>query len=294
MLLGVPNVSEGHDAKLISSIGAAFAARGTMLDTHSDAIHNRSVFTLCADSRAIAAALLDGARAAVKAIDVSAHEGAHPRIGALDVCPVVWVDADDREIAIDQANLVATSIAAELDVPVFRYGELATSDERRERAYFRRGGIEELHRRLESGELRPDFGPARPHQTAGATLVTARPPLVAFNVELDTDDVDVAIEIASSLRESGGGLPGVRAIGLGLGVGRTQVSTNVNDPLAVPLAEVTAEVSRLARARGAHVRATELIGLAPAVAFAGMPPELLPRGYDPDAMLIERRLASVY
>ena len=166
---------------------------------------------------------------------MAAYEGLHPAVGALDVCPLVWLDPGDRDAAARRgARAVAERIGA-LGVPVFLYGELAAAPERRERAFFRNGGLAELWLRMESGELRPDHGPSLPHPSAGATLVTARPPLAAFNVELDSGDVEVARAVAAGLRESGGGLPGVRAIGLALGSGRGQVSTNVHDPLATPL-----------------------------------------------------------
>ena len=164
---------------------------------------------------------------------MSSYAGLHPAIGALDVCPLVWLDPGDRDAAGSAARDVGERIGA-LGVPVFLYGDLAAAPERRERAYFRNGGLAELWLRMESGELRPDHGPDEPHPRAGATLVTARPPLAAFNVELDSGDVEVARSVAAGLRESGGGLPGVRAIGLRLAGGRGQVSTNVHDPLGTP------------------------------------------------------------
>ena len=144
------------------------------------------------------------------------HEGAHPCVGALDVCPVVWLGEDDRDAAREEALEAAREIGSELRVPVFLYGELASHRSRRERAFFRSGGLVELRRRLDAGELRPDFGPAELHPSAGATLVTARPPLAAFNVELEGAEIETTREIANLLRESGGGLSGVRAIGIDL------------------------------------------------------------------------------
>lgn len=293
MLLAVPNVSEGRDLALVGRIVEAFGRGGGVLDLHSDAVHNRSVVTLCGEAGELAPVLLDGVRAAVEAIDMGSHEGAHPCVGALDVCPVVWLAPADREVAVAEAGRVARLIGDELEVPVFLYGELAASAERRERAFFRNGGLPELARRMASGELRPDYGPARPHPRAGATLVTARPPLAAFNLELDTPDVALAEEVAAALRESGGGLPGVRAIAIPLEGDRTQVSTNVHDPVAVPLAQVVGEAQRLAEGGGSRVVATELIGLVPEAAMAGFPEELTPAGFDPASHLIERRLAAL-
>ena len=179
-----------------------------------------------------------------------------------------------------------------LGVPVFLYGELARDPGRAERAYFRNGGLAELWLRMEAGELRPDFGPELPHRRGGATLVTARPPLAAFNVELDSGDLEVARSVAAGLREAGGGLPGVRAIGLLLSSGRGQVSTNVHDPRAVPLGAVVERVRELAAPLGARPLEAELVGLVPAAALAGYPADVPLRGFDPERHLIERRLVG--
>jgi glutamate formiminotransferase len=285
-LLGFPNVSEGRDAALVRRIRNAFARHGELLDVHSDPVHNRTALTIASET--IADALVAGLPAAME-IDMTKHEGAHPCIGALDVCPVVWVAAEGRAPAAEAARRIAEEIAAR-DVPVFFYGELASTPERRERAFFRRGGFEELRRRMDEGELEADLGPDRVHPTAGATLVTARPPLAAFNVELDTGDVDAAREIAAQLRESGGGLPGVRAIGLPRGAGRSQVSANVHDPVAVPLAMLVERIRELASAYGARPVAAELVGLAPAAALERYPDDVPIEGFDPVRQVIERRV----
>jgi glutamate formiminotransferase / 5-formyltetrahydrofolate cyclo-ligase len=293
VLLAVPNLSEGRSPEAIDAIGRALSQRLELLDLHSDPIHNRSVFTLAGAPGALAEGLVGGARAGIEAIDMSRHQGAHPCVGALDVCPVVYAAAGDREAAARDALDVADAIGSELEVPVFLYGELATAPQRRERAYFRRGGLPELTRRMQVGELEPDRGPREPHPTAGATLVTARPPLAAFNVELDTADREVAAAVAVELREAGGGLPGVRAIGVELPGERSQVSTNVHDPVAVPLARVVAEIERLAGPHGTRPVAAELVGLVPAAAMAGYPEDVPVAGFDPDRHLIERRLARL-
>jgi glutamate formiminotransferase / 5-formyltetrahydrofolate cyclo-ligase len=291
MLLAVPNVSEGRDEARIASIEEAFLAGSTLLDRHSDADHNRTVFTLAGEPGALLSALAGGAAAAIEAIDMSDHEGLHPAIGALDVCPLVWLHEEDREVARATAGKVAESIGA-LGVPVFLYGELAPAPDHAERAYFRNGGLPELWLRMEGGELRPDFGPNLPHRTAGATLVTARPPLAAFNVELDSADLEVAKAVAAGLRESGGGPPGVRAIGLLLGSGRTQVSTNIHDPVAVPLGEALERVRALAAPLGARPVEAELVGLVPKAALVGYPGDVPIRGFDPARDTIEGRLAD--
>lgn len=293
MLLAVPNVSEGRDRDAIDGIQAGFEAGPALLDVHSDPTHNRSVFTLAGEPDGVVAGLLAGARAAVGSIDMRAHEGAHPCIGALDVCPLVYVRPDDRDAAERDAGAVAEAIGRELEVPVFLYGALASAPERQERAYFRRGGLPELTRRMEQGELDPDRGPDGPHPTAGATLVTARPPLAAFNIELDTPDREIATAVAVELRESGGGLPGVRAIGIELPGERSQVSTNVHDVVAVPLRAVVEEVRRLAESHGARPVEAELVGLVPEAAVEGYPADVPIRDFDPARHVIERRLAGL-
>ena len=292
MLLAVPNLSEGRAPDRIAILTEAFAGGVDLLDAHSDAAHNRTVLTLAALPAATGPALLAGARAALETIDMDAHEGLHPCIGALDVCPVVWLDREDREVAADAARRVAGEIARELHVPVFLYGDLAATAQRRERAFFRQGGLVELRRRMASGELHPDHGPREPHPTAGATLVTARPPLVAFNLELDTPDADIARLVARALREAGGGLPGVRAIGLPRDAQRSQVSVNVHDPELVPLATVVAATRSLAAHHGAAPIEAELVGLVPESALDGFPHDLPIRGFDPARQVIERRLAA--
>ncbi len=290
-LLAAPNVSEGRDAAAIDALAVAFARGVTLLDRHSDADHDRTVFTLGGWPGPLLDALASGAEEAIETIDMSSYGGAHPAVGALDVCPVVWLDPADRPAARTEAIAAAEQIGG-LGVPVFLYGELASRPEHAERAYFRNGGLAELWLRMEGGELRPDYGPDLPHRTAGATLVTARPPLAAFNIELEGADLPTARAVAAGLRESGGGLPGVRAIGLALSSGRTQVSTNVHDPLEVPLGRVVERVRALAAPLGAHPVEAELIGLVPRGALDGYPGDVPIRGFDPGLHVIERRLPS--
>lgn len=291
-LLAVPNVSEGRDAARIDALERAFSAGVALLDCHSDPDHNRTVFTLAGGAEALSAALAQGAAEAIRSIDMSAHEGVHPAIGALDVAPIVWIESGDREPAQATAFDVADRIA-DLGVPVFLYGDLASGPERVERAYFRNGGLAELWLRMEAGELRPDRGPAQPHPTAGALLVTARSPLGAFNVELDSGDLDLGRAVAAGLRESGGGLVGVRAIGLPLASGRVQVSTNIQDPAATPLGAVVEKIRSLAAPLGARPVEAELVGLVPAAALAGYPGDVPIRDFDPELQTIERRLAAL-
>ena len=276
VLLLIPNISEGRDVEVIAAVGAAYTgAGGVLLDTHSDPDHHRTVHTLAApDPAAIPAILSAGLRAAKQSIDLTVQDGIHPCVGSLDVAPVVYLTDAERGLACAAALAAADDLGAQ--VPVFLYGLLAGG---RTRAEVRRGGPQGLRQRLAAGEIRPDFGPSTLHPTAGAVLVAARPPLVAFNVELAASaTLEQAQTIAAAIRDGGtDGLPGVRAIGLALtradGLGLVQVSTNVEDHRAVPLAAVVEAVSRYAEVTGA-----ELVGLAPEAAFHGFPDALPVRG----------------
>jgi glutamate formiminotransferase / 5-formyltetrahydrofolate cyclo-ligase len=316
-LLAVPNVSEGRDGALVEALGRAFLAGGAarLLDVHADPDHHRSVFTLAGKQGELAAAVLSGARVAVERVDVmhgplARERGEHPHVGALDVAPIVYLDLSARGAACAEALVLAHAIG-ELGVPVLLYGELAQG---RVRADLRRGGVSALAARLRTGELRPDFGPARLHPGAGATLVAAREPLVAFNLELAPPaTVADARRIAAVIREGGvEGLPGLRAIGVELspvapeespiwspasgewvnervaGAGRSpiaQVSTNVERPLEVPLAAVVEAV------RGhAEIACVELVGLVPRAALAGLPADVPWRGDGPWTRTIENAL----
>ncbi len=288
LLMAVPNVSDGRHRKLLERIEAAFAP-ARFLDLHADPDHNRSVFTLAGRQGELADGLVAGARAVVEGVDISLHGGVHPYVGALDVLPVVYRSEAQRGPACAELLTAAARIGAELELPVVLYGELATRPEHRERAALRAGGPAELARRIEAGEVVPDFGPARAHPTAGVLLAAVRPPLVAFNVDLATPDLDSARRIAASIREADGGLPGVRAIGLWLEHrGCAQVSTNVHDHRATPLAEIVAAV----RAE-APVGEAELVGLAPEAAFEGFPHDVSLRGFTPGRHLIENVLRAL-
>ena len=265
-LEAVPNFSEGRDPSTIDAIGTALERHAELLDVHVDADHNRSVFTLVAGGASLADALVGGVAEARDRIDLRRHEGAHPRIGAADVVPVVPIEPGDMERARVAARGVAERIGEELGLPVFLYGELAPG---RGPAFFRRGGTEELGRRLGAGELAPDFGPPRLDERAGGVVVGARRPLIAFNVDLGDADVEVARAIAALVRERDGGFPGVRALGLDLpGSGRVQVSMNVEDWEAAALHEIVARIEAEATERGARVLGSELVGLMPAGAAA--------------------------
>ena len=271
-LLAYPNVSEGRDRATIDRIAAAFG--DALLDVHSDADHHRSAYTLAGRPGELARAVVKGAQEAVNSIRIDAHEGVHPRVGAVDVAPIIYLSDEDRGAAAAEALVLADTLATDLHLPVFLYGILANG---RTRAELRKGGPVELQRRLDAGEITPDFGPPNLHPTAGAVLVAARPPLVAFNVELKPPaTVQDARQIAAHIRENGDeGLTGLRAIGLWLAeTDLAQVSTNVEDHRATPLRAVVEAVARHAPVHGA-----ELVGLAPAAAFDGFPQDVPLRGY---------------
>ena len=263
-LESVPNFSEGRDRETIDALGAALAGGGArLLDVHADADHNRSVFTLVGDDAALVAGLVAGVACARERIDLRRHEGVHPRVGAADIVPLVAIRPEDLERAGAAATEAAGRIG-ELGLPVFLYGEPGRGP-----AFFRRGGPEELQRRIDGGEFAPDFGPAKLDPSAGAVLVGARRPLIAFNVNLRNGDVEVARSIAAVVRESGGGFPGVRALGLDLPrSGLVQVSMNVEDWEAAALSGIVARIAAEAEARGAEVAGSELVGLMPAGAAA--------------------------
>ena len=260
-LESVPNFSEGRDRATIDAIGAALGARARLLDVHADPDHNRSVFTLVGSAGEVIEALLAGIACARDRIDLRKHEGAHPRIGAADVVPLVPLVPGDMGRAREAALALAERVGSELGLPVFLYGELAL---RRGPAFFRRGGAEELARRMEAGELSADFGPGRLDDRAGGVLVGARRPLIAFNVNL-RGSLEAAREVAAHVRERDGGFPGVRALGLDLPTaGLVQVSMNVEDYEAVALHEILDRIRQEAAARGAEVVGSELVGLMPA------------------------------
>ena len=264
-LESVPNFSEGRDSATIDALAGALAGRVELLDVHADADHNRSVFTVVGEQEELVDALLAGIACARERIDLREHEGAHPRIGAADVVPLVPIRPADMPRAREAALELGARIGAELGLPVFQYGELAPG---RGPAFFRRGGPAELQRRIDAGEIEPDFGPKRLDDSAGGVLVGARRPLIAFNVNL-RGDLDTARQIAGAVRESGGGLPGVRALGLDLPTaGLVQVSMNVEDWEAAALHDIVGRIETEAHARKAEVVGSELVGLMPAGAAA--------------------------
>ena len=290
-LESVPNVSEGRDSAVIHAIGDAVAAHAALLDVHTDVDHNRSVYTLVGDEEQLIAALLAGIACARERIDLRTHVGAHPRIGAADVVPLVPIVPSDMERARAAALELARRIGEELSLPVFLYGELAPE---RGPAFFRRGGPEELQRRIDAGEVTPDFGPTQLDPAAGGVIVGARRPLIAFNVNLTDANVEAATAIARGIRERDGGFPGVRALGLDLPeAGHAQVSMNVEDWEAAALHEIVAAIEREATSLGVEVAGAELVGLMPAgAAAAAAGAALRIEGFDASRLLELRLLNS--
>jgi glutamate formiminotransferase len=268
----VPNVSESRRPEVVARLAAAASPPGVrLLDVSSDPDHNRSVFTLTGSAEALHRGLLALYEVALAEIDLTRHTGVHPRVGAVDVVPFVPLGDTPMEIAVAAAERLGREVAERFALPVYLYERAARRPERRLLADVRRGGFEGLAEKMVREEWAPDFGPARPHPTAGATVIGARFFLIAFNAVLDTADVVVAKAVARRIRESGGGLPAVRALGVYLASrGRAQVSMNLVDFRRTPVLTALDRVRREAEALGARVVETEVIGLLPEEAVLGV------------------------
>ena len=288
MLESVPNFSEGRDEEVVEALEAALSRPARLLDVHVDPDHHRSVFTLVGEAPELIESLLAGIACARERIDLRRHEGAHPRIGAADVVPIVSITPDGMPAARETALALAQRVGEELGLPVFLYGEVG---EGRGPAFFRRGGPEALAARITAGELEPDFGPSELDPRAGGVIVGARRPLIAFNVNL-RGDLAAARDVAAVVRESGGGFPGVRALGLDLPrAGVVQVSMNVEDFEAAALHEIVLRIEREAALRGAAVLGSELVGLMPAgAALRAAGAALRIEGFDASRLLALRLL----
>ena len=288
----VPNVSEGRRADVIAALGAAIAAPGIhVLDRSSDPSHNRTVYTFAGDPDALRGAVLRLFAAAVARVDLRAHEGVHPRIGAVDVVPFVPLYGATLEECVTLAKSTAALVADRLHVPVFLYEEAAATDERRSLSNIRRGGLNGLALRMQRAAWRPDFGPDQPHPTAGATAIGARPVLVAYNVNLATNRLGVAKRIASAVRAASGGLPHVKALGLQLDHGIVQVSMNLTNYHETSMMTVFDAVARLAAVDGVRVLESEIVGLVPADALPKDPARRLKLRAEDMGKVLEMRLA---
>jgi glutamate formiminotransferase len=263
-----------------------------MLDRSSDPSHNRTVYTFAGQPGPLRDAVLRLFTAAVDAIDLGAHDGVHPRIGAVDVVPFVPLTGATMEECVALAKETAALVADRLQIPVFLYEEAATNDERRSLSEIRRGGVNGVTLRMKQAAWRPDFGPDRPHPTAGATAIGARPFLIAYNVNLATDRLGVARRIASVIRESSGGLAHVKALGLQLDQGIVQVSMNLTSYKETSMMTVFDAIAREAAVDGVRVLESEIVGLVPADALPADPARRLKlREKDLDRVL-ERRLET--
>jgi glutamate formiminotransferase / 5-formyltetrahydrofolate cyclo-ligase len=289
----VPNFSEGRRPEVLEEIVHALGQIDgvTLLDQSRDETHNRSVVTFAGAAEPVVRAATAAVGRAIQLIDMEKHTGAHPRIGAVDVIPFVPLGATRLEECVDLARRFGEQIAKLFDIPVYLYGEAALRPERRRLADVRRGQYEGLKAEIGTNPARePDFGPARLHPRAGAVAVGARKPLIAFNVNLATDDVDIAKRIAHAIRESSGGLPAVQAMGVLLenpGEPRyAQVSMNLVDWERTGISRVVREIRRLAYQAGTDIDHCELIGLAPTGALLEVAADALGlRGFSPDQAL---------
>ncbi len=271
----VPNVSEGRRLEVVDRLAAAITSVDgvALLDRTSDASHNRSVFTLAGEHEAVSTALERLVAAAIHDIDMDGHEGEHPRIGAVDVIPFIPLGDTTMDDCIDLAKTFGARIAARYDLPVYLYARAAMRADREKLADVRRGQYEGLKTEIEHHGRTPDFGPPRTHPSAGAVAVGARPFLIAYNINLESDDVELAKRIARRVRESGGGLPRLQANGFEVREPerghpiRAQVSMNLLDFEVTPLWLVWESVAALAAEDGVALAESELIGLAPVAAF---------------------------
>ena len=291
LIESVPNVSEGRRLDVVDRLaGAIEAGAGVfLLDRTSDASHNRSVFTIAGEDDAVSDALERLVAASIHEIDMDSHTGEHPRIGAVDVIPFVPLGSTTMDECVELARAFGERIAARFDLPVYLYARAATRAERVKLADVRRGQYEGLKLEIDQLGRAPDLGPARMHPSAGAVAVGARPFLIAYNINLDSADVDLAKRIARRVRESGGGLPYVQANGFWIEeLGRAQVSMNLLDFASTPVWLVWDTVRDIAAEDGVALAESELIGLAPLAAFLAVADRADASPDDP----VELRLAA--
>jgi glutamate formiminotransferase/formiminotetrahydrofolate cyclodeaminase len=259
----IPNFSEARRPKMVQAILSAIRATGvTVLDHHSDSDHNRTVITFVGPPKAVEEAAFQGIRKAAELIDLDQHTGTHPRIGATDVVPFVPISGVTMDECVALARRLGKRVGRELGIPVYLYEEAATRPERTNLENIRRGQYEGLKAEIESNpERQPDFGPSY-LGPAGATVIGARQPLIAFNVYLDSDDVSIAKAIAKKIRTSSGGLPAVKALGMFV-EGKAQVSMNLTDFRQTSVARVVEVIRQEAQGYGVAIHHSELVGLIP-------------------------------
>ena len=263
-----------------------------LLDRHSDHDHHRSVLTFAAGLGVIDTAVMAAAGEAVESIDLNVHDGTHPRVGSIDVVPIVPLQDTPLDACLDVARAIGERLWSELGLPVYLYGHAAFREERRPLEAVRKLGFERLKELVRDGKCLPDIGGPQLHPSAGACCLGVRGPLVAYNVLLDCRDAQPAKAIAGQIRAAGGGLPGVKALGMYLESAQVaQVSMNITQPDLTPLPLVFDEVSRLAVGLGADVVASELVGLVPRAALGPDPSRMRIVGFH-DGMILEERLST--
>lgn len=288
----VPNISEGRKAEVVDAAVGALRSTGVrVLDVQSDKDHNRSVLTLAGDETTLEAAVTALFEAVLPRIDLRAHQGEHPRLGAVDVVPFVPIEGATMPDCVALARRVAEAVASRFQVPVFLYEEAAAAPHRRNLEDIRRGEFEGLAAKMQDPSWRPDFGPASPHPSAGACVMGARMPLIAYNINLATADLDVARRIAKAIRFSSGGFRFVKAMGVMLDERKVaQVSINMTDFKRTPLHRVFETVRAEAARYGVNVIGSEIVGLVPAEALIDAADHFLRlEGFNPSQVL-ERRI----
>ena len=292
----IPNVSEGRRPDVVERM--ASAVRGIpgvrLLDVSSDPSHNRSVFTLVGDAPALKAATLALFECAVASIDLRAHQGEHPRLGAVDVVPFVPIEGATMADCVALAKDVAATVAERFALPVYLYEDAATDPARRNLEDVRRGEFEGLRAKMSSPGWTPDFGPSEPHESAGAAVIGARMPLIAYNINLNTDRLDVAKKIAAAIRFSSGGMRYVKAMGVMLEDRRiAQVSMNLTNYQKTPIFRVFEMVKREAARHGVMVLESEIVGLVPASALMATAEYYLQvEGFSADKQVLENRMKT--
>jgi len=293
----IPNFSEGRDEEKIEKIIKPFKQiEGVkLLDYSADKDHNRLVVTMIGSPESLKTSVLSAMETAVDIIDMNKHKGEHPRMGAIDVVPFTPVRNVEMEEAVELANEVAEKAANKLDLPIYMYEEAATSSERKNLAEIRRGEYEGFRKKIKKDEWKPDYGPVKIHPTAGATVIGARMPLVAFNINLDTDNLEVANKIARKIRHSSGGLRYCKAIGIDLSErGIVQVSMNMINYTQTSLYQVFEMVKFEARRYGVNLIGSELIGLLPAQALFDVADYYLKmENFSPDQIMENRLLEDI-
>ena len=288
----VPNVSEGRRSEIVSAM--AEAIRGIsgvrLLDYSSDASHNRSVFTFIGDAAGVERAVMALFERAVTDIDLRTHRGEHPRLGAVDVVPFIPIEGATMGDCVALADKVGAAVGERFGVPVYLYEEASTDPARKNLEDIRRGEFEGLGAKMASPGWVPDYGPSGPHPTAGASVVGARMPLIAYNINLAPDRLDVAKRIAAAIRFSSGGFRYVKALGIRLeDRGIVQVSMNLTDHEKTPIFRVFEAVKREAERYGVSIVGSEIVGLVPAAAMVGAAEFYLQlEGFKPDQVLENR------